>query len=39
LKVKIKRLPMDPQVAGAIGAALIASEKVAQQTQASSISK
>jgi predicted CoA-substrate-specific enzyme activase len=39
LKVKIKKLPMDPQVAGAIGAALIASEKVAQQTQASSVSK
>jgi len=39
LKVKIKRLPMDPQAAGAIGAAVIATEKVAQQTQASSVSK
>jgi activator of 2-hydroxyglutaryl-CoA dehydratase len=39
LKVKIKRLPMDPQIAGAIGAALIASEKVAEQAQASSVSK
>ncbi len=39
LKVKIKRLPMDPQAAGAIGAAVIATEKVAQQTQAGSVSK
>jgi len=37
--VKIKRLPMDPQIAGAIGAALIASEKVAEQAEASSVSK
>jgi len=37
LKVKIKRLPMDPQLAGAIGAALIATEKVVQQSQADSV--
>jgi len=30
---------MDPQAAGAIGAAVIATEKVGQQTQASSVSK
>lgn len=28
LKVTVKRLPMDPQIAGAVGAALIASEKL-----------
>jgi predicted CoA-substrate-specific enzyme activase len=37
LKVKIKRLSMDPQLAGAIGAALIATEKVVQQSQADSV--
>ena len=37
LKVQVKRLPMDPQIAGAIGAALIAVEKV-NQAQHSSVS-
>ncbi|OGO01646.1 MAG: CoA activase [Chloroflexi bacterium RBG_13_53_26] len=37
LKVKIKRLPMDPQIAGAVGAAVIAAEKVAQKAQTDSV--
>jgi len=28
LGVKVTRLPMDPQIAGAVGAAVIASEKI-----------
>lgn len=39
LKVQINRLPVDPQIVGAIGAALIASERVAQQAQAGSGTK
>ncbi len=39
LKVKIKRLPLDPQIAGAVGAAVIAAEKITTQTQTSSVSK
>jgi predicted CoA-substrate-specific enzyme activase len=37
LKAKIKKLPMDPQIAGAVGAAVIAAEKVAQKAQADSV--
>ncbi len=37
LKVKIKKLPMDPQIAGAVGAAVIAAEKVAQKAQSDSV--
>ena len=29
LKVSVKQLPQDPQIAGAVGAALIAAEKAA----------
>jgi len=37
LKVQVKHLPIDPQLAGAVGAALIASEKEAQKSQADSV--
>jgi predicted CoA-substrate-specific enzyme activase len=32
LKVEVKRLPTDPQIAGAVGAALIAAERVEEQS-------
>jgi len=31
LEIEIKRLPLDPQLAGAMGAALTAAEKCAEQ--------
>jgi len=37
LKVKMKALPMNPQIAGAVGAALIVTEKVAPKTQTDSV--
>lgn len=37
LKVKVKRLSMDPQIAGAVGAAVIAAEKVARKAQTDSV--
>jgi predicted CoA-substrate-specific enzyme activase len=36
LGVTVKKLPLDPQIAGAIGAALIAAERVSKQTMKSS---
>jgi activator of 2-hydroxyglutaryl-CoA dehydratase len=35
LGVSVKKLPLDPQIAGAIGAALIAAERVSKQTMKS----
>jgi predicted CoA-substrate-specific enzyme activase len=37
LKVKVRKLPVDPQITGAVGAAVIAAEKVAQKTQDNSV--
>jgi activator of 2-hydroxyglutaryl-CoA dehydratase len=34
LGVSVMKLPVDPQIAGAIGAALIAAEKLAKKTEA-----
>lgn len=39
LGVTVMRLPMDPQIAGAIGAALIAAEKLEEQIQQSSLAE
>jgi activator of 2-hydroxyglutaryl-CoA dehydratase len=36
LGVSVKKLPLDPQIAGAIGAALIAADRVGKQTMKSS---
>jgi len=35
--VKVKKLPVDPQITGAVGAAVIAAETVAQKTQDNSV--
>lgn len=37
LKVKVKKLSVDPQIAGAVGAAVIAGEKVAQKARNNSV--
>lgn len=37
LGMRVKKLPVDPQIAGAIGAALIASERVSKQTMKSPV--
>jgi activator of 2-hydroxyglutaryl-CoA dehydratase len=34
LGVKVVKLPHDPQIAGALGAAIIAAEKLAKQSEA-----
>jgi activator of 2-hydroxyglutaryl-CoA dehydratase len=35
LEIEIKRLPLDPQIVGAVGAALIAAEKLAENAEGS----
>jgi activator of 2-hydroxyglutaryl-CoA dehydratase len=37
LGMSVKKLPIDPQIVGAIGAALIAAERVSKQTMKSPV--